>query len=165
MSTISRLLDAYRRRFLVGDLALSLLVIAIVASLLAAVSRYPLDDTAVDGRRSLYGTGAAIAGSLLGFVIVAVTITLTLPNSAGLRLLRSSPFYPHIFDAYLSAVRYLALATIAFLCLLVLDSGRQPNAIYGYLVLWLALICSFRVGRCVWILRELLDLATGRSAD
>src|SRR5438034_7947365 len=102
---------AYRRKFLLGDLLASLILTAI-AALIYSSSIWPVSfDMTPEARRALYTTTAAITGSLLGFVIAAITIALALPVTPSTSLLKTSPHYKDVYSTFLSTLRCLGFTT------------------------------------------------------
>ena len=157
----SQVLEEYRRHFRRYDLLLSIGIafLALAISQVTSVFGWPSPGNAdLDVRRSLYITGATIAGSLLGFVIAAITIALALPPVPSVKLLQSSRHYPEIFKTFVSATRYLALDTGVCLVLLLLDTQASISAAVGAFLLWLIVVTSLRLARCVWLLSQLLQV-------
>ena len=162
---LERTIDTYGRHFLLLDLATAAFLTLVLVILLQLPGLPLAIDNSDAGRRSLYTTIATIAGSLMGFVIVAITIALALPDSPGMRLLTTSPHYGEIYDTFLSTICYLGLATGASVVPLVLSLQAPALTYYGYSVLFLVMICVFRLGRCVWILNQLLEVARSETGD
>src|SRR5438445_2869339 len=112
MAEKSSLLVSYRQRFLLWDFLASVVVTAIAALLYSIPILSISFDLAPEAKRALYTTTAAITGSLLGFVIAAITIALALPETRGTNLLKTSRRYKEVYDTFLSTLRSLGLTTI-----------------------------------------------------
>ncbi|HEV8595716.1 MAG TPA: hypothetical protein VGR51_09330 [Thermoplasmata archaeon] len=140
------------------------LLTALSWALFYRLGTQPFAGVDSDIRRSLYVTAAGIAGSLLGFVLVAVTIMITLPSTPSLEKLRSSRHYPEVFQIFGSTIRYLALTTGVSLLLVVIDFEGALWPIAGYLLIWLALISGARFARCVWVLDRILAIFLRRES-
>lgn len=72
---------------------------------------------------------ASLEGTLLGFVLAALTIVLGYSQSPRFAVIRQSRHWSVLFGIYLSGVRWTALATVFSLTALILDKDRSPNMI------------------------------------
>lgn len=115
-------------------------------------------------RAAIYGTLSTLFGSLLGFIIVAVSIVLGLVDNPRLRLLRDAGQVDTLWEVFEANIRALALATLVSLVALVVDRGPTPNL---YLLGFLAFAFSLaflRVSRSVWVLEEVMKKVTKDSS-
>lgn len=124
---------------------------------------WPAVDEALRGNRSeIYSTLAAIAGSLLGFVLTAVSIVLGFSAFPQLAVLRSSEHYATLYRIFFEATGFLAGATVAGLAALVFDRDSYPRPLVLYLALTFTLLSAVRVARCVWVLERFVELLVTR---
>lgn len=111
----------------------------------------------LEGNRSaLYGTLASLFGSLLGFVIAAVSIALGFSQAKELEVVRKSKHYSDLWKTLTVAVRGLGFATVAALVALLADRDSSPSFYLAYLVFFTALLATFRLLRCIWVLEQLV---------
>jgi hypothetical protein len=165
MSESNSILVAYRKRFLLSDLLVSVAVTA-TAILLSQVPVWPVSlDPTSEARRALYTTVAAITGSLLGFIIAAITIALALPQTPGTKLLRKSRYYKDVYATFLSTLRYLGFTTIVAVVPLIVAMEGTAEAIHGILFVWLVTLSVFRVARSVWVLSQLVAVVTSTPGE
>lgn len=87
----------------------------------------PVNSLLLGNRGAIYGALASIFGSLLGFIITAVSIALGFSASEKLTIVRDSRYYPHLWGVFMSATRWLALATVASVVALVARPGFRAN--------------------------------------
>ena len=160
---IDRLKRSYCRSFMLYEFALSLgLVAAAVAFVEFAWGRERLFGF-VDGNTKLwYAIVAETAGTLLGFVIAALSILFALTQSERYALLRQSPYYRQVYSIYLSAVMSLGLATVLSLAALLATPEQVGPAWWLlYLVCWAVVASVLRVWRCVWVLWRVIQIEIG----
>lgn len=155
---------------------LSQAILAIAVTALAAVAlgtgepNTPLGGLLGDDRATLYGTIAAVAGSLLGFVLAAATIILTVAGSARLKRVTESDQYGGLWSRFLAATKGLGLVTVAALAALLFDRKESPQPAFTYGLLLLSLMASLQIASCIWILEKVTDLlvkdrAPGKAAN
>jgi hypothetical protein len=116
-----------------------------------------------DSRGVLYGTLAALFGSLLGFAITAVSIILGYAANEKLEIVRKSAYYHVLWDTFNSAIKVLAAATVFALVGLVIDKDLHPVNIILYFNSFLTLLSFFRVARCIWILEYIVAIVSKKS--
>jgi hypothetical protein len=146
--------------------------VELAAALLATVATFlvfgdgsqgsQLGDLIQGNRAVLYGTVAALAGSLLGFVLAAGAIIAPMLESPRMKRVRESNQYPGMWTMFLSATRGLGLLTVASVGALVFDRDAAPLGVLTYLVLFLAVLSALQVGTCVWILENVIKVLTLR---
>lgn len=123
-------------------------------------NRQMLGSITVDSREALYGTFASLFGSLLGFSITAVSIVLGYATNDKLAIVRQSKRYNDLWNVFKSAIRVLAFATVVALLGLVFDKDIQPSYFFLYLNIFSAILSSFRIARCVWVLENIILIVT-----
>ncbi len=117
------------------------------------------------GNRSvLYGTIASIAGSLLGFSIAAVTIVLTVVQSPRLHLVRASKHYGKLWNTYHSTIWWLGATTVAGLVSLAVDRDNGPVLGVTAILALCVGTSGLRVLNAIWILEQIIRVATGGEA-
>lgn len=116
-----------------------------------------------ENRGTLYSTLAALFGSMLGFVITAVSIILGYANNEKLEIVRESKYYPTIWSVFKSTIKILAIATLLALVGLVVDKDVQPLDFILYLNIYFVVISFFRIGRCIWVLENIIAIVTKKS--
>jgi hypothetical protein len=119
-----------------------------------------LGDWLSNDRAALYGTVAALAGSLLGFVLAAATIILTIAGSPRLARVTGSNQYVALWSMFLMATKGLGALTLWSLAALVLDRDSSPVPLMTYGLLFLSVIAALQIGTCVWILERVTRLMT-----
>jgi len=151
----------WEKRFLLWEFLLSLVIVGLFFLI---VQKFGLQEAIVEvmegNRCSIYGLLASVAGSLLGFVLTGVAIMLALADSNKLGILTQSKHYTYIYKVYMSTVKSLALTTVLSIIAVLYDREQSPNAVMLYLVLWAVILSIFRVIRCVWILEQIIKIAT-----
>jgi hypothetical protein len=118
-----------------------------------------------DNRAALYGTVAAVAGALLGFVLAAGSIMAPMLESPGMARVRESDQYPALWRLFLSATRGLGILTVVALIALVVDADGKE---FGWLIvatLALATVSTLQVATCIWILENIVGLMTKRARE
>lgn len=124
-----------------------------------------IDKLLESNRSAVYGALASIFGSLLGFVITTFSIILGFAGSERLEVLRGSAHYLTLWSVYKSAVRVLAVTTLAALAGLVFDRETAHNRIAMYITLAGFMLSIVRLSRAVWILERVTDILTEPSKE
>lgn len=119
-----------------------------------------IDNMLDNNRNDVYSALAAIFGSLLGFTITSVSIVLGYSTSERLSIVRESKHYSLMWKVFTSAIKALAAATIVSFLGLVIDRNSDPSYIILYLNVLTAILASFRLARCVWVLDNIIQLVT-----
>lgn len=117
-----------------------------------------IDAVLKSNRAPVYGAIAAIFGSLLGFVITAVSIILGFASSERLAIVRESKHYPALWASFTSAIRWLGFATLIALVGLIFDRDDTPRHFILCLCVWAFIVATFRLIRCVWVLERVIAL-------
>lgn len=159
---MSRVRAFYDKNFLAVEFCISVAVLlTVVLPFELYFGRDVLFSSVDKNRAGLYGTAASVAGSLLGFVISAVSVILVFGQH--LHFLKESGQYPTVFEIFFQSILWLAAATVwAFVGLLV-DTAGSGRIWILYGMIWLGVLASLRVYRCVWILKQITMLAIKNS--
>jgi hypothetical protein len=114
-------------------------------------------------RKELYATIASVSGALLGFIITSVSIVIVFTQSERLELLRKSKHYPTLYRVFTVAIKYLGFtALMALMCLLV-DKDSHPQSWAVYLVVLGSVLSIVGIARCVWVLENMISVATKKE--
>ena len=126
-------------------------------------------DILSENRGAVYGTLASISGSMLGFVITALAVTLTFSSSGRLALLRQSRHYETMWRVFTASMHALALATIVALLALFLDRDDRQVPALQYAAGGAMVLAVLRIVRTIWVFQQVISLLTGpgrsRTAD
>jgi hypothetical protein len=151
----------WQRHFLLNEALLSAALAGAAILWMERFGGWKLAASLLQGNRgAIYGTLASIFGSLLGFIITAVSIALGFSASERLTIVRESRYYPHLWGVFMSATRWLALATVASIAALVADRDLAPIRGLTYAVWLLAVLSVARIARCLWVLENIVRIAT-----
>jgi hypothetical protein len=141
------------RHFLWWDLLRAALTFAVVFAIARLTSS---DDDVVAllrmNRAPLYGGIAQVAGSLLGFIITAISIVYVLVDTPVFTRMREQGQLGSLLPAYFHAILALAALTVWGLVALLIDSDAQPRVAVSWVTLLLVLVVVARVWRCIHIL-------------
>jgi len=124
-----------------------------------------VNNILIGNRVTLYGTMAALFGSLLGFSITAVSIVLGFAASEKLEIVRKSKHYMDLWQVFKSAIKALAFATIFALLGLIFDKDINPVNFILYINLFTAILSVFRVARCIWVLENIIAIVTKQQSS
>lgn len=158
-------LPGYGRHFLWYELAISVIGVAVLWFVVGrTVGQTSLQSFLGDNRQILYSSVAVIAGALLGFVIAGVTVLLVLPPNRLLSAIKETKAYDSVHPIFFSTLKMLAITTVVALLALFVDTKDHPNIVMFYITLWGLIISSLRIGRCVWVLENIIEI-TERSRE
>ena len=110
-------------------------------------------------RQALYASVAAIAGSLLGFIVATAAIILVVADSPRLRIVRESRHYGTLYSVLFTSIKYLAVTTVAALVTLMIDKDNDPKVEASYVLLFCAILSTLAVARTVWVLENVITIA------
>lgn len=149
----------YKLHFLGIELVLTLIFLTIVVILTNKYIGFNVIELSLNGTRTtLYGTLAAVAGAMLGFVITGLSVLLTTNNDKQMEQLRKSKHYKTIFIIFFSTSKYLGLLLITSLISLVLDKDNSPIIALTIIALSLTIIVGIRLLRCIWVLEKIVEI-------
>lgn len=150
---------SYRSHFLGWELVFSLLLTVVIIFL---VHKYlgvnVLQNKLTEVRDELYGTLAALSGALLGFVITGLSVLLTTGTNKQMNTLKKSKHYKTVFEIFFSTSKYLGLLLVFSLISLIFDKDSAPVIELTVITLWALIIVSFRILRCLWVLKKIVHL-------
>jgi hypothetical protein len=111
-------------------------------------------------RRALFISISATTGALLGFAITGVTILLTVGRGPRIAWLKGhSEFRQETRFLFFSTILALGLATITFLVLIAVGSGKDFKEIWGLIAAALVFLVLDRLWRLVIFLNKLMRVA------
>lgn len=160
------MLKLWKRHFLHFEFAL-----AVVLTIGFAVWGYSfggfslVDNILSQNRSDVYGALATIFGSLLGFVIVAVSVVANYSTASGMKIVRESKHYRTLWDVFLATIRTLGFATFVALVALVLDRNSDPVRPVTVLVAFVTLLSTARLARSVWVLENVISIVVKNAGD
>ncbi len=107
---------------------------------------------------------AGIAGTLLGFVIVGVTLVFGLLDRPRLQILRDSNQSKTVYDIYLTTIVWLSMVIVFSLVEVAIGSsvklqveGFTLGSVVSYILLFTMLASVTRLWRCVWVIKNLSE--------
>jgi amino acid transporter len=149
----------WRQHFLRIEGAIVVLGGCTVATISFLLDRHAvLDSLLKDSRAQVYTALAAVFGSLLGFIITALSLALGFSQNDRMKLVRDSKHYGQMWDIFTKSIFALALTTGCALCGLVLDKDRKPAHWIAYICMVATLLAISRVARCIWLLEKLVAI-------
>ena len=158
---MSKLGDWWGKYFLTLEL---LAAIALALSVLIwgefSSGKLALDQMMAGNQTNIYENLAAVFGTLLGFVITATSIVLGYVDNENLEFIRKSAHYGDLWKVYKSAMRSLAFATAAGLSGILFDNIAEIKYYLIYLNVFTVSLATFRLGRSIWILENIITLVT-----
>ena len=161
---MNRLRSCWERHFLPAELG-----VAVAATLVFVAwatffgGQIQIQELLEGNRTDVYGALASVSGALLGFTITAISIALGYAQSDRLAIVRESPHYPTLWAVFASANRALAMATVFSLVGLAIDRDIAPTPGIQYITVFAVLLSSLRLGRCIWVLDNVVGLVTAES--
>jgi len=124
----------------------------------------PFGLTHYKGNRSaVYGALASIFGSLLGFVITAVSIVIGFTASDRLAIVRESKHYPKLWTSFTHTIKVLGLATLTSLAALIADRDANPQCLMAYVNFFATSLAVMLICRSVWALENVVAIVAKPS--
>lgn len=149
----------YEKQFLTYDLIISIIILGIVLVLIYINNNFILNF--INNISNAYDLILSMSVTMLGFIITGVSILVVFLERESLALFHKSKNYSLIYQIYFSAIKYLALLTIFTL----LAYGLKPfgQTILNYIIILCCVISIFRIYRCVWVLKKIIDVFIGEK--
>jgi hypothetical protein len=157
-----RLRDFWRLHFLVLEPVMGLVVTALLGVYVHWVGMTHVFQH-FHNRAAVYGALATISGSLLGFVIAAFSILVTVSESAKLTIVRGSKHYPTLWRVFTNAMRLLSVGTVTCLLAMALDEEQHPSQTAVFLAFSGTTLAFVGCGRCLWVFEQLIGILTKPS--
>lgn len=111
-------------------------------------------------RGPMYTTIAAITGSLLGFILTAMSIIAVFVQTPRFEKLQNAGGVKQIFRIYMSATRWLSFTTVWIIVAIVLDTDERNQLHVTAATAFIVTITAMRVFRCVWALEEIIEVVS-----
>ena len=144
-------------RRLASQFAAAALAITLYAR---ASNRLSFAATMDPGTRStLYVAVAGAAAALLGFVLTALAVLVTLPEGGRLTELKRHQRWPRVADSYFGASRALSVLLVLSLLGVALDSGREPWLAWEYPTLAAGAVALTRCAAALVALHAVLSVS------
>lgn len=159
------LTDKYEQNFLRIDFAIaagSFLVLMSVLWSAGTISKTAESFGPI--KANLYSSFFSLGGSLLGFLISAAAIAIAFQELPRFKLLKDSGQGRNIIIVFFDAMKWLSVLMVVSLLGLLFDTQNSSSPLIFYSLVLIFGICSFRVFRCIWILRKLTYIATSEKA-
>lgn len=112
----------------------------------------------LERRDGIYPAMLSLEGTLLGFVLAALTIVLGYSQSGRLKLLHRSSHWSSIFHSYTDTLRWTSVATVVALLALLFDRDDSPFSSLAVLCFWAAAFALFFIFRMLWITEKIVKL-------
>jgi|SRR5580658_5587514 hypothetical protein len=149
----------YREHFLGADLIVAVILSSIAVVWMADFGGIKSVDSILAGNRSvIYGTLSTIFGSLLGFVITAVSIIVGVWGAEKLALVRGSKHAGDLWLIFSSTTRWLGFATVLSLAGLIADRDSAPLHAILYIAIVVGAIALARLARSIWALDNVVRI-------
>jgi hypothetical protein len=116
-------------------------------------------------RSAIYVSAAASSGALLGFTITMVTVLITLSGGERMTSLMKRPAFGYVRPVTMGAVHILAVATVVFSVLIVLDTSAQGRPVMAYVATYFAVMAIARVWAVIRLMGRLLKISLSDKAD
>jgi len=120
--------------------------------------RLVMSDVLQGNRSAVYGAFATIFGSLLGFVITAVSIVLGFSTSERLGIVRNSKHYPALWASFTHTIKVLGIATILSLVALICDRDSNPLIAATYIEAYAVVLSVLLLCRSIWALERVVEV-------
>lgn len=151
----------WKKHFLIVELVwASVIACGLFAWAMFGSGAHVLTSIVSQNRGQLYGTVASISGSLLGFVITAMSIVLGFSSSDRLSILRNSDYYEQLWAVFTSTIRWLAGSTIIWILALLFERESHQRPLLLVSCISITLVASFRLMRCLWVLERIVEILT-----
>ena len=119
-----------------------------------------VDRILQDNRTAVYGTLAGISGSLLGFVITALSIIIGYSTNAKFDFLKKTAHYKTLWAVLMKTIWALSLATGYMIIGLVFDRDNSTHDIILCFSIYPLALVFFRLKRCIWVIEKVIEIIT-----
>lgn len=141
-----------------------LLVFIIASTVTYKLSFFPVFDSFMQeilaGRRKeLYAAILGLHGTLLGFIIAAITIAMTYVSSPRFEILRQTRHWPHLFGSYTRSMRWVACTTLFSLLALLIDYETAQNRLLAILCFNAVFYGGAMIVHTLWVTEKTVKVA------
>jgi hypothetical protein len=119
-----------------------------------------MEPIIIDNRATIFGTVATIYGSLLGFVITAVSIIIGYVSNPRMDLVTHSAHYSDLWNTYIKTIQVLGFATIFSIISLIADHKNEMNWLLFYPNIFFLILSIFRISRSIQLLEKVIQIVT-----
>lgn len=156
---MSRLIRWWNLHFLLYEFVISLLAGSLLLVWVYKFGGSVVVNSILNGNRSVvYGALASIFGTLLGFVITALSIIIGYSANEKFEFLKKSKHYSTLWEVLIKTIKALSLATAAMIIGLVFDRDSSPNNIIFCFCTFAALLTLLRLWSCIWVLENVIRI-------
>ena len=156
---MSRLIRWWNLYFLFYEVVISLLAASLLLVWVTKLGGSVAVNSILNGNRSaIYGALASIFGTLLGFVITALSIIIGYSASEKFEFLKKQKHYSTLWDVLIKTIRALSWATVAMIIGLIFDRDSSPNNIIFCFCAYTALLSLLRLWSCIWVLENVIRI-------
>lgn len=117
-----------------------------------------INATLEERRNGIYPTIIGVEGTILGFVLAALTIVLGYSQKGRFKLLHASRHWRAVFLSYTNTLRWTSVAIIVAILALIFDQDRSPSPRFAILFCWSVIFTSYFVGRMLWVTEQIVNL-------
>jgi hypothetical protein len=155
-----RIKDFWEAHFLTLEFLLAGIFALLIILWSEIIDRGYFLNSILTSRTDLYGTLSTIQGSLLGFSITAVSIIIGYASNPKLEIVKKSKHYPDLWNVFKSAMIILTISTVLSLVGLIFDRENRTFNVLLYLNLFTTILSFFRMGRCIWVLVNIIKIVS-----
>jgi hypothetical protein len=111
-----------------------------------------------DRRKEIYAAILGLHGSLLGFIIATVTVTLSFASSPRFEMLRRGRWWPHLFNSYTRSMRWSAATTLFSFSALLIDREVSANRIAAIVCFAGAAFVAMAIMHMLWVTEKIVKV-------
>jgi len=137
-------------------------VISIIVYRLSLISEVngPIQVMMKGRRKELYAASLGLHGTLLGFIVAAITIALTYVNSPRFEIVRRTRQWPHLFGSYTRSMRWAASATLLSFTALLVDNDAASNQLFMISCFVSIIFAGCSIAHMLWVTEKTVKIAT-----
>jgi hypothetical protein len=111
-------------------------------------------------RPSIYSGIARLFGTVFGFALTAMSITLAFAQSPRLDILRRSRQWATLWRVFTRGIRVFVIVALLGLAGIIFDRDEQPLLLLTYTVAFFVLLAVIRLFRILWAFENLIAIMT-----
>lgn len=157
--------EQYERHLVISDVVASIALWVALFCWVPDVWGRDVLAAALDSRLQIYNALVSVAGSLLGFILAAVSLLALMASIPEFKVLRKSKQFEPLFDFYFRAIFFLGLLVVMSIAALVTDTAQRQVHQWIDALAAVGILTTFFVCRCICFLKALTVLiARGRRS-
>lgn len=157
--------ENYHNNFLTYEFIISLLISGLAIFLIQFFwSPEDLHKWIFFNKSQFYSLLATISGTLLGFIITGISVIIALSGSKELETVKNNRQFNKVFEVYFNTIKYLAFTVIVSIIGFLVNNDFINKYLF-YILIFLAIISSFRVYRSVWVLKSIVRIIIPKTED